>query len=139
MVTLEDAARMCLALPEVTEGLRFRYRTWYVGKKGFAWERPLSKADVKRFAPATPPAGPLLALSTEDLVERQAILATAGPAFFTIAHFSNYPAYLIALNEVGEEELRDAIQDAWLACAPEPLARAYLAEHPAGPAAVHER
>ncbi|MBV8086136.1 MAG: hypothetical protein JO247_15120 [Chloroflexi bacterium] len=129
MVTLEDAAQMCLALPDVTAGQRFHYRTWYIGKKGFAWERPLSKADVKRFAPDTPPAGPLLALATEDLVEKEAILATAGPGFFTIAHFNHYPAYLVALHEVDEADLREAIRDAWLACAPEPLARAYLAEH----------
>jgi len=127
MATIEDAARLALAMPQVTEGLRFRHRTWYVARTGFAWERPLSKADIKRFAPAKPPAGPILALATADMAEREAILATSSPAFFTIAHFRDYPAFLIALDAVGDDELREAIRDAWLAGAPEPLARAYLA------------
>ena len=42
MMTLDDAARMALALPEVTEGERHGSRTWFVADKGFAWDRPFS-------------------------------------------------------------------------------------------------
>src|SRR6476646_8091033 len=41
-VTVEEVAAIALALPEVTEGLRFRNRTWFVAGRSFAWERPLS-------------------------------------------------------------------------------------------------
>jgi hypothetical protein len=61
-VTVDDAARLALELPEVTEGERRGNRTWLVSGKGFAWERPFSKADLKRFGDATPPEGPILAV-----------------------------------------------------------------------------
>ncbi len=67
MVTVDDAARMALALPEVTEGERHGNRTWFVGAKAFAWERPFSKADIKRFGDTQPPDGPIIAVRVADL------------------------------------------------------------------------
>ncbi len=121
MATLEDAARVALGLPEVTEGTRFGNRTWFVGKKGFAWERPFSKADIKRFGETTPPDGPIFAVMVADLAEREAILAAERPGFFTIEHFAGFPAVLIQLKKVGKADLREAITDAWLTCAPAEL------------------
>jgi hypothetical protein len=127
-ITYDDAAKIALGLPEVTEGTRFGNRTWFVGKKAFAWERPFSKADIKRFGDASYPAGAILAVSTEDVHEKEAILATGTPGYFTIAHFDGYPAFLIELDAVTRTDLREAIIDGWLACAPAALADAYLAK-----------
>ena len=125
--TIDEAARLALGLPETSEGTRFRNRTWIVAGKAFAWERPLSKADIKRYGDAPLPSGPIVAVSVGDLSEKEAVLATNTPGFFTIEHFANYPAILIQLDQVSPEALREAIVDAWLACAPPALAADYLA------------
>jgi hypothetical protein len=126
MVTIEDVARIACALPEVTEIERHGNRTWCVSGKGFAWARPFSKADIKRFGEATPPDGPILAVRVADLDEKEAVLASHHPAFFTIPHFDGYAAVLIQLPIVAKSILNDAVVDAWLACAPPPLADRYL-------------
>src|ERR1700730_9737019 len=126
MATIDDVAGMAMELPEVTEGERHGNLTWFVRGKGFAWERPFSKADIKRFADATPPEGPIVAVRVADLGEKEAVLATSSKAFFTIPHFDGYAAVLIQLEAVTKKALRDAIIDGWLACAPPHLADEYL-------------
>ena len=125
--TIDDVARLVAELPEVTEGERYGYRTWFVRGKAFAWERPFSKADIRRFGDATPPAGPILAVSLADLHEKEAVLAEQIRGFFTIPHFDGYAAVLIQLKTVPKRALRDAIVDGWLACAPHQLGDEYLA------------
>ena len=127
MVSVDEVADMATALPEVTVGERFGNRTWFVGGKAFAWERPFSKADIKRFGDEAPPAGPILAVSVEDLGEKEAVLAANPEAFFTIPHFNGYAAVLIQLKLATKKSVRVALEDGWLACAPRALAESYLA------------
>jgi len=122
VATIHDVARLALDLPDVTEGKRYGNRAWSVAGKAFAWERPFSKADVKRFDTASPPDGPILAVRVEDVGEKEAVLAAQAAGFFTIPHFAGYPAVLIQLSTVSKRSLREAIVDAWLACAPADLA-----------------
>jgi hypothetical protein len=125
VATFDEVARLAARLPGVTEAERHGNRTWYVGSKAFAWDRPFSKADIKRFAEQEPPPGPILAIRVGDLHEKEAMLAAQPDSFFTIPHFDGYAAVLVQLRKVSAAALRDALTDGWQACAPPALVREY--------------
>ncbi len=126
MASLTDVASMIEPLPDVTEGVRHGNRTWFVHGKAFAWERPFSKADLRRFGDQPVPQGPIIALRTADLEDKDAVLAEGHKCFFTISHFDGFAAVLVQLDTATTRPLRAAIEDAWLACAPEALSATYL-------------
>jgi hypothetical protein len=128
MASTADVAALIATFPDVIEGARYGNRTWFVHGKAFAWERPFSKADLKRFGDQPVPAGPIVALRTADLEDKDAVLAEARKGFFTIPHFDGIAAVLVQLDTVAKRALGQAIEDAWLCCAPELMARAFLSK-----------
>ena len=120
-------SELAAQLPQATECERHGNRAWFVAGKVFAWERPFSKADLRRFGEQTPPDGPILAVSVGDLHEKEAVLAANRDSFFTIPHFDGYAAVLIQLRVVSRAALRSVLTDGWLACAPRDLAEQYAA------------
>jgi|tagenome__1003787_1003787.scaffolds.fasta_scaffold20805108_1 hypothetical protein len=111
-MTFDDIDAFAMSLPGVTVTTKWGHRTWMVGDRGFAWQRPFSKADLRRFGDETPPAGEILAVRVESLDAKDALLEIAPPGFFTIPHFQGYPGLLIALRKARSRDVRAAIGDA---------------------------
>jgi hypothetical protein len=111
-MTFDDVDAFVAKLPGVTIGARWGNRTWFVGDKGFAWQRPFSKADIKRFGDEPVPSGDILAVIVDSLDAKDALLAIAPPGFFTIPHFAGYAAVLIELRKARAKDVRAAIVDA---------------------------
>lgn len=123
-MTFEDVDAVAMNLPGVTVGMKWGNRTWMVNSKGFAWQRPFSKADLERFGAETPPPGEILAVRVEHLDAKDALLAIAPPGFFTIPHFNGYAAVLIALRQARTKDVRAAILGAFRAVASsQPIAK----------------
>lgn len=130
MATFDDVDRITATLPDVTRGKTYGNDNWKVGAQGFAWVRPLSKADIKRLAGAPLPSGQILALSVADLGDKQAILSEGHPGVFTIAHFDSYPAILVQLEIVTMKVLGDLLIDAWMTAASPTVVEDYLTRNP---------
>ena len=134
VATLNEAARLALALPEVVEAERHSRRAFLVNGKVFAWERAFSKADLKRFGDEPAPDGDILAVNTADLGEKEAALAAGHAGIFTIPHFNGYAAVLVHLRVVARPVLRETLVDGWLVHAPAALAEEYLRRRRSRPA-----
>jgi hypothetical protein len=127
MASWDDVRRLALALPETSEGVSRDLRRWLVKDKGFVWERPLRRSDLEALGDAAPD-GPILGARVEHLVAKEALLADDPSVYFTTPHFDGYPAILVRLEEIGQEDLEELIVEAWLARAPKRLVKEYLSE-----------
>jgi hypothetical protein len=127
MATWDDVARIALSLPDTTEERAWGDRHWKVHGKGFVWERPLRKSDIKALGDDAPD-GPILGARVEHQVAKEALLADPSGMFFTIPHFDGYPAVLVLLDEIDGDGLDEVIVEAWLCRAPKRLADAFLEE-----------
>jgi hypothetical protein len=126
MATWKDVSRLALALPEAEEGTTYGgNRAWTVRRKMFVWERPLRKRDLAALGDSAPE-GPILGAKTEHLVAKEALLAEEQDAVFTTPHFDGYAAVLVRLPEADLDLLEEVVTEAWLACAPKRLVRAYM-------------
>ncbi len=125
MATWDDVRRLALAMPETSERTSRGNAQWCVKDKHFVWDRPLRKTDLKALGDAAPE-GPILGASVEHLGAKEALLADPSGVFFTTPHFDGYPAILVRLDAIGLDDLEETIVEAWLARAPQRLARAYL-------------
>jgi hypothetical protein len=119
-MTLDAVDALATGLPGVSVSAKYGHRTWMVGDKVFAWQRPFSKADLKRFGDDTPPAGEILAVRVESLDAKDVLLAMGLPGFFTIPHFNGYAAILIALQRARAKDVRAAVMDAFASVAATP-------------------
>jgi hypothetical protein len=118
-ITFDDIDELATSFPGVTVATKWGNRTYLAGGRFFAWHRPFSKADIRRFGDERPPAGEILAVRVENLDAKDALLAIAPAGFFTIPHFQGYPAILIALQKATARDVRAALKDAYAVVAAE--------------------
>lgn len=102
-MTWQDVVRMASGLPEVAES------TW--------WRSPALKVAGKGFARLRSEAEGGLALVC-DLAEKEALLASGDPAFYTTPHYDGYAYILIDLDRVAPAHLRELLDAAWWLTAP---------------------
>jgi len=135
VATWDDVERIALALPLVHEkpaGTGFDgWRVWKIeGDKGrqVVWERPMRDSDLRQLSAAgiEPPSGPSIAVRTPDMETKHARIAEI-PACFDIPHFASYSGVLVLLDDVDADDLRELIEESWLAVAPKRAAREWLA------------
>jgi hypothetical protein len=131
MATLDDVARISLALPEAVERFQHNALGWAVHDKGFAWVRPLRPGDIAALGDDVPE-GEIIAIRTADLDEQRALVEGEPEYFFATPHFANYPAVLIKLDAIPVDRLTEAIEESWVARAPKRLSKPWLAERGIG-------
>ena len=134
VATWADVERLALAMPLVEERVGGGYdgwRTWKLpGAKGrqVVWERPLRPSDLRDLGPIAP-TGDLIAVRTPD-PETKAERIASIEACFDIPHFARFTGVLVRLADIDLDDLRELIEDSWLAVAPARARREWLAGRP---------
>ena len=108
MPSWADVVALATELPEVEESTWYRTPSLVVAGKGFARLR-------------TEAEGGLVLMCS--LSEKEALLASGDPAFYTTDHYAGYGAILVDLDRVDVEQLRELIYEAWRRKAPRRLIR----------------
>jgi hypothetical protein len=123
MADQEDVRRIALALPDTSEGEdHFAISVRNKGKqKGFVW------AWNERIQPKKPkvPRADVVAVRVAGQWDKEALLASDGEKFFTEPHYNGFPAVLVRLPLIDQDELEELIVDAWRCQAPRALVQAW--------------
>lgn len=130
MAQPDDVHDLAMAMPAVSVELHAPGRPVYqVGGKSFVFYR----------SPRPDAVDPLTGERYDDVIvlwvasaeDKEALLLGRGAPLFTTAHFYGHNSVLLRASQVHElayDELRELVQDAWLARAPLSKARGWLAE-----------
>ncbi len=125
VITLDDVSRIASALPgAIVHPDGHSFAALRGGKqKGFAW------VWMQRVDPKKPkvPCTDVLAVRVAGEAEKQMLLAAAPSKFFTEAHYNGFPAILVRLEKVDEDEFIELLTDAWGCVVPARVRNAYVA------------
>ena len=127
MASQDDVRRIALSLPGVTEDAdRFAFSVLNRGKhKGIAWIW-LERHDPKK---ARVPNPEVLAIRVDGEDGKETLTAADPAKFFTEPHYNGFPAVLVRLDAIPEDELEELLIDAWRIQAPRDAVKAYDASH----------
>src|SRR5437868_6115821 len=116
MVDIPTVRRLALELPQVRDGSDERRLVFEVAGKGLAWSYN------ERVHPKKPRVPRLDRLAIRCPVETKEMLIEAAPdRFFDDDHYRGFPALLVRLDAIDEDELRGLLQAAWRMQAPKSL------------------
>ena len=121
MASQGDVRRIALALPDVVEEDGHVAFTVRAG----ATQRPIAWVWLERLEPTSPrvPNPAVLAVRTQNVGEKEALIAAEPAIYFTEPHYDGYPAVLVRLDAIGVDELEEVIIDAWRCRAAEATGR----------------
>ena len=100
-----DVVAAAAALPETEEG------TWY--------RTPALKVRGRSFCRLKEDGETLVVLV--DLGEKEMLMESEPQIFFETPHYHGYPAVLVRLAAIGEDELAEVLEDSWRRKAPKRL------------------
>jgi hypothetical protein len=109
-MTWDDVVELASALPEV--GVSTSYRTpalMVAGKTLMARLRTEAEGGL---------------MVRCDLDEKEALLQSGDPAFFTTPHYDGHGSILVDLTRIEPDQLRELLEEAWRITAPARLRRA---------------
>lgn len=120
MATQADVRNIALSFPDTIEKAgHFAFEVRHGAKtKGFCWVW-LERIEPKKPRVANPR---VLAVRVAGRDAKEILLMADADKFFTEPHYDGFPAVLVRLEKIGRAELRELLQQAWLAQAPKALA-----------------
>jgi hypothetical protein len=131
MATLDDLDELALALPETTKELSDDGRpAYFVHGKMFCFHRGRRGDAVDESGERL---DDVLMFRVDGPEAKELVLADPRKLFFTTPHFDGYSAVLIRipdLAQLGVDELRETVVEAWLTKAQKRVAKAWLASQP---------
>ncbi|MCE3555182.1 MmcQ/YjbR family DNA-binding protein [Pseudonocardia sp. RS11V-5] len=107
-MTWDDVVAIATALPEVEVSTSYRTPALKVRGKGFARLRTEAEG------------GLMLVCGTD---EKEALLASGDPTFFTTPHYDGHGSILVDLATVDPAQLSELVEEAWRRKAPARLVR----------------
>jgi hypothetical protein len=110
VLSWDDVVTIASGLPEVEQSTS--YGTPSLKVKGKSFARLRTEAE-----------GGLVLMCQLD--EKEALLASGDPAFYTTPHYDGYGAILVDLEKVSRQQLTELIEDAWRERAPVRLRKAF--------------
>ncbi len=105
-----DVVALGAALPEVTESTSYGTPALKVHAKSFCRLRTESDGGLVIFC---------------SLEEKEALLATGDPAYYTVAHYDGHGSILVDLAVADPDEVRELLTDAWRTKAPVRVRKAF--------------
>ena len=116
MVDSDTVRRIALSLPESRDGSTATALRFYVRDKQFAWTYH------ERIHPKRPRQPRLEVLAVRCAADdKERLLASDPGKFFTTDHYRGFPAVLVYLDCIDEQEIRSLLAAAWRCQAPAAL------------------